>query len=56
MSLEEALKDPNARGYFTSSQALADYAAIIRHMKEELKAKDCPVIVVGGSYGGSKQN
>ncbi|KAI6683872.1 hypothetical protein NL676_029785 [Syzygium grande] len=52
MSLEEALKDPNARGYFTSSQALADYAAIIRDMKEELKAKDCPVIVVGGSYGG----
>ncbi|XP_030473828.1 uncharacterized protein LOC115691362 [Syzygium oleosum] len=52
MSLEEALKDPNARGYFTSSQALADYAAIIRYMKEELKAKDCPVIVVGGSYGG----
>ncbi|KAI3443182.1 uncharacterized protein J3R85_000084, partial [Psidium guajava] len=51
-SFEEALKDPNVRGYFSSSQALADYAAIIRHVKEKLKAKDCPVIVVGGSYGG----
>ncbi|KAF8038148.1 hypothetical protein BT93_B0876 [Corymbia citriodora subsp. variegata] len=52
MSLEEALKDPNTRGYFSSSQALADYAAIVRHVKEELKARDCPVIVVGASYGG----
>ncbi|KAL3749283.1 hypothetical protein ACJRO7_010396 [Eucalyptus globulus] len=52
MSLEEALNDPIARGYFSSSQALADYAAIIRHVKEKLKARDCPVIVVGGSYGG----
>ncbi|XP_030540865.1 lysosomal Pro-X carboxypeptidase-like [Rhodamnia argentea] len=51
-SFEEALKDPNARGYFSSSQALADYAAIIRHVKEKLKAKDCPVIVVGCSYAG----
>ncbi|XP_030522323.1 lysosomal Pro-X carboxypeptidase-like [Rhodamnia argentea] len=52
MSFEEALKDANVRGYFSSAQALADYAAIILHMKQNLKARDSPVIVVGGSYGG----
>ncbi|XP_030522324.1 lysosomal Pro-X carboxypeptidase-like [Rhodamnia argentea] len=52
MSFEEALKDANVRGYFSSAQTLADYAAIILHVKQNLKARDSPVIVVGGSYGG----
>ncbi|KAI6669927.1 hypothetical protein NL676_004812 [Syzygium grande] len=52
MSFEEALNDTNIRGYFSSAQALADYAAIIMHVKRKLKAGDSPVIVVGGSYGG----
>ncbi|KAL3718213.1 hypothetical protein ACJRO7_003361 [Eucalyptus globulus] len=52
MSFEEALHDTNIRGYFSSAQALADYAAIIIHVKLNLKARDSPVIVVGGSYGG----
>ncbi|XP_030522321.1 lysosomal Pro-X carboxypeptidase-like [Rhodamnia argentea] len=52
MSFEEALGDANVRGYFSSAQALADYAAIILHVKQNLKARDSPVIVVGGSYGG----
>ncbi|KAF8009294.1 hypothetical protein BT93_J0328 [Corymbia citriodora subsp. variegata] len=52
MSFEEALKDANIRGYFSSAQALADYAAIIMHVKQNLKARDSPVIVVGASYGG----
>ncbi|KAK3408105.1 hypothetical protein EUGRSUZ_J00404 [Eucalyptus grandis] len=52
MSLEEALKDANIRGYFSSAQALADFAAIIMHVKQDLKARDSPVIVVGASYGG----
>jgi len=56
MSFEEALNDTNIRGYFSSAQALADYAAIIIHVKLNLKARDSPVIVVGGSYGGSKCN
>ncbi|KAI6669926.1 hypothetical protein NL676_004811 [Syzygium grande] len=54
MSFEEALKDANVRGYFNSAQALADYATIIMHVKEERNASKSPVIVVGGSYGGSK--
>ncbi|XP_030454950.1 uncharacterized protein LOC115676201 [Syzygium oleosum] len=52
MSFEEALKDANVRGYFNSAQALADYATIIMHVKEERNASKSPVIVVGGSYGG----
>ncbi|XP_030455244.1 uncharacterized protein LOC115676455 [Syzygium oleosum] len=52
MSFEEALNDANVRGYFSSAQALADYAAIIIHVKQNLKARSSPVIVVGGSYGG----
>ncbi|KAI6669921.1 hypothetical protein NL676_004806 [Syzygium grande] len=54
MSFEEALEDANIHGYFSSAQALADYAAIIMHAKQNLKARSSPVIVVGGSYGGSK--
>ncbi|KAF8034746.1 hypothetical protein BT93_C0912 [Corymbia citriodora subsp. variegata] len=52
MSFEEALEDANVRGYFSSAQALADYAAIIMSVKEERNASKSPVIVVGGSYGG----
>ncbi|KAF8034742.1 hypothetical protein BT93_C0910 [Corymbia citriodora subsp. variegata] len=52
MTLEGALEDANIRGYFSSAQALADYAAIIMHVKHKLKARNSPVIVVGASYGG----
>ncbi|KAL3718218.1 hypothetical protein ACJRO7_003365 [Eucalyptus globulus] len=52
MTLKGALEDANIRGYFSSAQALADYAAIIMHVKQKLKARYSPVIVVGASYGG----
>ncbi|KAI5602985.1 hypothetical protein BDE02_01G189500 [Populus trichocarpa] len=51
-SREEALKDASKLGYFNSAQAIADYAAIIIHIKETLRAQYSPVIVIGGSYGG----
>ncbi|KAB1227358.1 Lysosomal Pro-X carboxypeptidase [Morella rubra] len=51
-SREEALRNASTRGYFNSAQAIADYAAIIIHVKEELHAKYSPIIVIGGSYGG----
>ncbi|CAI0452726.1 unnamed protein product [Linum tenue] len=38
--------------YLNSAQAIADYAAIILHVKQTYSAKNSPVIVVGGSYGG----
>jgi lysosomal Pro-X carboxypeptidase len=53
-SSEEVLKNATIRGYFSSAQALADYAEIILHVKKNLSAELSPVIVAGGSYGGSE--
>ncbi|KAJ8501307.1 hypothetical protein OPV22_011859 [Ensete ventricosum] len=39
-------------GYLTSTQALADYAVLIRSLKHNLSAEASPVVVFGGSYGG----
>lgn len=43
-------------GYLSSTQALADYATLIIDLKKNLSANDSPVIVFGGSYGGSIQH
>lgn len=53
-SRDEALKNGSTRGYFNSAQAIADYAEIIIHVKKSFRAENSPVIVVGGSYGGSR--
>ncbi|XP_050210143.1 uncharacterized protein LOC126660614 [Mercurialis annua] len=52
VSREEALANATLRGYFSSAQALADYAEILLHIKKQLSADTSPIIVVGGSYGG----
>ncbi|KAB5539019.1 hypothetical protein DKX38_016552 [Salix brachista] len=36
VSREEALKDANLRGYFSSAQTLADYAEVILHIKKKI--------------------
>ncbi|CAN0916549.1 Lysosomal Pro-X carboxypeptidase [Linum grandiflorum] len=51
-SREEAFSNASTLGYFNSQQAIADYAEIIIHVKEQFSAGDSPVIVFGGSYGG----
>ncbi|XP_071903389.1 uncharacterized protein [Coffea arabica] len=48
-SMEEALKNETARGFFNSAQAIADYAEVLLYVKERFSS---PVIVYGGSYGG----
>ncbi|KAJ0792988.1 putative lysosomal Pro-Xaa carboxypeptidase [Helianthus annuus] len=53
-SYEEAYKNANTLGFFTSEQALTDCAQITLHVKSNLSAESCPVIAIGGSYGGSK--
>ena len=42
-------KDPS---YLSSDQALADYAALVTHLRGSLNATRAPCIVFGGSYGG----
>ncbi|GLJ47192.1 hypothetical protein SUGI_0996240 [Cryptomeria japonica] len=49
---KEAYANASTKGYFTSTQALADYATVIVDLKKKLKAENCPVVVFGGSYGG----
>lgn len=52
-SREEALRNASTLGYFNSAQAIADYAEVLLHVKQRFQAEESPVIVVGGSYGGS---
>ncbi|XP_043699785.1 lysosomal Pro-X carboxypeptidase-like [Telopea speciosissima] len=51
-SREEAFQNASTLGYFSSSQALADYAEVILDLKKNFSAEASPVIVFGGSYGG----
>lgn len=51
-SAEEALKNASTLGYLNAAQALADYAAILLHVKEKYSTNHSPIIVIGGSYGG----
>ena len=53
-SEDEAFKNASTLGYLSSTQALADYAQLITDVKKNLSAENCPVIAVGGSYGGTK--
>jgi hypothetical protein len=41
-------------GYFSSAQALADYAQVIIYIKKTFQAENSPVVVIGGSYSGSE--
>ncbi|KAG6570832.1 Lysosomal Pro-X carboxypeptidase, partial [Cucurbita argyrosperma subsp. sororia] len=54
-SRKEALRNASTLGYFNSAQAIADYAAVLIHVKKEFNANYSPVIVIGGSYGGISQ-
>lgn len=55
-TIEEAWKNATLRGYFSSAQAIADYAEVILSLKKNLSAEASPVIVSGGSYGGSESS
>lgn len=50
----QAFQNARSLGYLSLEQALVDYAQLIIDVKKNLSAENCPVIAVGGSYGGSK--
>lgn len=50
---EVAYSNASTLGYLSSTQALADYATLIIDLKKNLSADGSPVVVFGGSYGGS---
>lgn len=54
-SKEIAYSNSSTLGYLSSTQALADYATLILDLKKNLTATDSPVVVFGGSYGGSME-
>ncbi|CAN0838474.1 Lysosomal Pro-X carboxypeptidase [Linum grandiflorum] len=45
-------KSAETLGYLNSQQALADYAVLIRSLKQNFSSEASPVVVFGGSYGG----
>lgn len=54
-SAEEAYKNASTLSYLTAEQALADFSVLITDLKRNFSAEDSPVVLFGGSYGGSKQ-
>ena len=53
-SAESAYATPESRAYLTTEQAIADAAILLTSLKANLSAEHCPVVLFGGSYGGSK--
>nr|GMC61180.1 lysosomal Pro-X carboxypeptidase isoform X2 [Ipomoea batatas] len=49
---KQSYKSAKTLGYLNSQQALADYATLIRSLKQNLSSEASPVVMFGGSYGG----
>lgn len=53
-SQEKAYKNAESLSYLTTEQALADFSALLTDLKRNLSSEESPVVLFGGSYGGSK--
>ncbi|MBA0806966.1 hypothetical protein Gohar_022806 [Gossypium harknessii] len=49
---KDSYQSAKTLGYLNSQQALADFAVLIRSLKQNLSSEASPVVVFGGSYGG----
>lgn len=52
-TMEASYKDADSLSTLTSEQALADFATLVIDLKKNLTAAASPVVLFGGSYGGS---
>lgn len=50
---EEAYRNTTTLAHLTAEQAIADFSVLITELKRNLSAQACPVVLFGGSYGGS---
>lgn len=55
-SKEKAYNNSRSMAYLTAEQALADYAVLLTDLKRNLSSESSPVVLFGGSYGGSKSH
>ena len=55
-SVEAAYATPDTRAFLTAEQALADAALLLTSLQSNLSASHCPLVVFGGSYGGSESS
>ncbi|XWS70374.1 hypothetical protein CRYUN_Cryun03dG0042700 [Craigia yunnanensis] len=50
---KDSYQSAKTLGYLNSQQDLADFAVLIRSLKQNLSSEASPVVVFGGSYGGT---
>ncbi|MBA0547826.1 hypothetical protein Golob_018967 [Gossypium lobatum] len=50
---KDSYQSAKTLGYLNSQQALADFAVLITSLKQNLSSEASPVVVFGGSYGGT---
>lgn len=53
-SKDKAYNNSKSLAYLKAEQAIADFAVLLTDLKRNISAEGSPVVLFGGSYGGSK--